>query len=68
MNNCFSGDTQGKVAQQELEAAIASTVEEEFQMHKREYCNSTIKSSEELVIYNREIRKRIEEKARKRLT
>lgn len=67
MNNCFSGDTQGRVAQQELETAVASTVEEEFQIYKREYCNPTIKSLEELDIYNREIRKRIEEKARKRL-
>ena len=67
MNNYFSGDPQGRAAQQELEAAIASMVEEEFQMHKMEYCNSIIKSSEELAVYNREIRKRIEEKVRAKL-
>jgi len=67
MNNYFSGDTQGRIAQQELEAAIASMVEEEFQMHKMECCNSIIKTSEELAIYNREIRKRIEEKVREKL-
>lgn len=66
MNNYFSGDKKGRLAQQEYEKVVKAQTEEEFQKWNNSHGNANTMSQKELEEYHREVRQLIEERVREK--
>lgn len=63
MEDCFSGTTEGKIAQQEYEKKVQLMVEEELKKHNI----PKFESEEKNRIYQQEVRKIIEDRIRDKI-